>query len=216
MAKKKVIAYIDGFNLFYSCLKGRPHLKWLDLVKLCESYLQPDQELVAVKYFSAYISAFNGDLSHVNKQHAYIEALRATPKIDVRLGFFSIKRVRMPQADDFFINGKITPTEVAKTEEKGTDVNLAVQLVADAFHNRFDYAMLFSNDSDMAHAVRIAAKDCGKRIGLYVDRKATSHQVLRENINYIGRVTPTILAKCQFPNIVKLKNGAIVTKPKDW
>ncbi|MDR1071026.1 MAG: NYN domain-containing protein [Rickettsiales bacterium] len=215
MPKQRVIAYIDGFNLFYSCLKGTPY-KWLDLVKLCESYLRPDQELVAVKYFTAYISAFNGDLSHVNRQHVYIEALRSISNIDVYLGFFSIKRTKMPKADDFFEAGKIVPVEVAKTEEKGTDVNLAVQLVADAFHDRFDYAMLFSNDSDMAHAVRIAAEDCKRRIGLYIDRKATSFKALHENVCYVGRLTPKILAESQLPDRMILKDGAVIKRPKDW
>ena len=216
MAKKKVIAYIDGFNLFYSCLKGRIGYKWLDLVKLCESYLRPDQELVAVKYFSALVNSFGSDEMRTNRQKIYINALKLNPLIEIQLGYFSVHRARMPEADDFFNNGKITPIEVAKTEEKETDVNLAVQMTADAKDNLFDYAMLFSNDSDMASAVRIATKDCNKRVGLYIARKAVSHKVLHENINYIGRITPRILSECQFPDVIKLKDGSTITKPKDW
>ena len=45
---KRVIAYIDGFNLFYSSLKGTKN-KWLDLWSLCKSFLKDDQELVEIR-----------------------------------------------------------------------------------------------------------------------------------------------------------------------
>ena len=41
--------YIDGFNLFYGALKGRPSLKWLDLAAFGRSLLLPDQELHRVR-----------------------------------------------------------------------------------------------------------------------------------------------------------------------
>jgi hypothetical protein len=52
--KQKVIAYIDGFNFYYG-LRQYPWKKyyWLDIVKLIESFLHSNQELIAVKYFSA-------------------------------------------------------------------------------------------------------------------------------------------------------------------
>ena len=53
--KQRVIVYIDGFN-FYFGLKHNAKWKkyyWLDVVKLFESFMRPNQELVAVKYFSA-------------------------------------------------------------------------------------------------------------------------------------------------------------------
>ena len=56
MTKQRVIAYIDGFNLFYSCLKGTSY-KWLDLEKFCKFYPKPNLELVTVKYFSAPVNS---------------------------------------------------------------------------------------------------------------------------------------------------------------
>ena len=49
--KQRVIVYIDGFN-FYFGLKSNAKWKkyyWLDIVKLFEMFMRPDQELVAVK-----------------------------------------------------------------------------------------------------------------------------------------------------------------------
>jgi hypothetical protein len=82
MRKQRVIAYIDGFNIFYSCVKGTPY-KWLDLVKLCESYLLPNQELVAVKYFSALVNSFKSDSGKTNRQKIYISALNTNPIVEV-------------------------------------------------------------------------------------------------------------------------------------
>lgn len=50
-----MIVYVDGFNFYYG-LKSDARWKryyWLDIVGLFERFMRPDQELVAVKYFSA-------------------------------------------------------------------------------------------------------------------------------------------------------------------
>lgn len=212
---RRVIAYIDGFNIFYSCLKGTPH-KWLDLVSLCESMLRPGDKLVSVKYFSALVNSFNGDTMRTNRQKLYIDALSMNSKIEVQLGYFSTHKVKMPLAKDFDAGRIVLSDTVIKTEEKGTDVNLAVQLVADAKDNLFDYAMLFSNDSDMAHAIKIAARDCKKQVGLFIDRRATTFRVLKENVLHIKRLLPSHFAAHQLPDEIKTSAGRIIRKPKDW
>jgi uncharacterized LabA/DUF88 family protein len=214
MAKQKVIAYIDGFNLFYSLLKGTKN-KWLDLVSMCESLLLPNQKLIAVKYFSALVGSFHGDISRSDKQRIYLEALATNSKIITKLGYFSTHKTKMPLAAKWD-KGKISKVEVIKTEEKGTDVNLAVQMAVDAIRDEFDYAMLFSNDSDMAYSVQIAAKECKKKVGLYISSTATSYKVLKENTCYIRRLTDSFLTKHQFPEEIKTPSGRIIRKPSDW
>lgn len=51
----KTIVYIDGYNLFYGCLKHTQY-KWLDLVKLFRLILNkqnPKTDIVKIKYFTA-------------------------------------------------------------------------------------------------------------------------------------------------------------------
>jgi len=177
--------------------------------------LKPEQELISVKYFSALVGSFKGDTGRTDRQRFYLDALRTNPKVEIKLGYFSTHRVKMPIADDFY-DGKITLVDVIKTEEKGTDVNLAVQMSVDAVRDEFDYAMLFSNDSDMAYAVQIASRECNKKVGLYIARKAVSFKVLRENVSYIRSITPTILSAHQFPDEIRTQSGHIIKKPKDW
>lgn len=55
MEKQKVIVYVDGFNFYYGLKKNKCWRKyyWLDMVRFFELGLKENQELVAVKYFSA-------------------------------------------------------------------------------------------------------------------------------------------------------------------
>ena len=132
-APSRVIAYIDGFNLYYGLMsKGWRRYLWLDLNQLIASLLRPYQELSGVKYCTARISAPPG---YVQRQTTYIEALAA---IGVRI-----------------IEGKFQPRDGrclrcghtwATFEEKQTDVNLAVEMIRDAHLDLFDTAMLVSGD----------------------------------------------------------------------
>ncbi len=45
-----------------------------------------------------------------------------------------------------------------KRDEKGVDVKIAIDLIADAYEARFDTAIIFSQDHDFAPAVELAAK----------------------------------------------------------
>ena len=179
---------------------------------MCESLLLPNQELIAVKYFTAKVN----DSKRARRQNIYIEALENCRKIEIKLGYFSVHKIKMPSANSDFKQGRIDMVDVIKTEEKGTDVNLAVQMAVDAVRDNFDYAMLFSNDSDMAYSVQIAAKECQKKVGLYISSNATSHWVLKENTCYVRRMTGSFLAKHRFPDKIVTNTGRTFAIPKDW
>ena len=56
---RRVIAYIDGFNLYYGLKsKGWNSLLWIDLNRLIQRLLKNNQELVEIKYFTSSISSF--------------------------------------------------------------------------------------------------------------------------------------------------------------
>ena len=59
MSNKKVIAYIDGFNLYKGMVEEfGPKYKWLDIPKLLslDKFLQKDQTLIEVKYFTTIVN----------------------------------------------------------------------------------------------------------------------------------------------------------------
>jgi NYN domain len=137
-----VNVYIDGFNLYYGALKRTPY-KWLDLGKLVESLL-PKDTIQEIHYFTARVSSRAYNPTSAHDQGLYIRALKTIPNLHIKYGHFLTHSVPM-----YLTN--VTPAQkvwVDKTEEKGSDVNLASHLLRDAYLNRFEVAVLVTNDSD--------------------------------------------------------------------
>ena len=126
--------------------------------------LQPKHDIIGVKYFAARVSGTHGDPSKPQRQDAYLRAVqRFRPEVEVFFGHFLSHGVRMPLAEPA---GSRRTAEVVRTEEKGSDVNLAVHLLNDAWLDLYDCAVVVSNDSDLAEAMRLVKRHRGKLIGL--------------------------------------------------
>lgn len=52
------------------------------------------------------------------------------------------------------------------TEEKGSDVNLATYLLADAFRGDCQTAVVVTNDSDLAEPIRVISQELSIPVGL--------------------------------------------------
>ena len=126
--------YLDGYNFFYACLKGSPH-KWLDVHRLAVEQL-PRNHIDKVRYFTARVSARPHDPAQPQRQETYLRALATVPDIEVHFGHFLTHEVTMPDAAEWRA-GRFKPVRVIKTEEKGSDVNLASHLLMDAADNLF-------------------------------------------------------------------------------
>lgn len=81
MEKQRVIVYIDGFNFYYGLRKDTRWKKyyWLDVVKLFEMFMRPNQELVAVKYFSARVD----DIDKSFRQNAFFSSQQGESEVQV-------------------------------------------------------------------------------------------------------------------------------------
>ena len=75
MNKKRTIIYIDGFNLYYGCLKNSPY-KWLDLKSLFTNLLDSSHEIVKIKYYTAHISSRSGNNDSMLRQKYYLQAIK--------------------------------------------------------------------------------------------------------------------------------------------
>lgn len=140
-----VIGYIDGFNLYHG-LRDRyqNRYQWLDLVKLMQR-LRPHDSIVAVRYFTALV---RDDPSAQARQQAYLGALRAHrgDRLEIVHGRYQAKQQTC----------RACGASRTSYEEKETDVNIAVSLVADAATAAADLAVLVSADSDLCPAIRTA------------------------------------------------------------
>ncbi len=72
----------------------------------------------------------------------YIRALETIPNLSVHYGVFLVNKIMMPLVIPP-AGGPIT-VEVWKTEEKGSDVNLATYLLLDAIDGDFEQAIVVS------------------------------------------------------------------------
>ena len=76
MEKNRVVFYVDGFNFYYGLKRKKEadikwkRFYWIDMVKLFEQFLGPDQVLERVIYFTA--SPLNPDKS--SRQSAFLNA----------------------------------------------------------------------------------------------------------------------------------------------
>ena len=206
----RTVAYIDGFNLYYGALKSTGW-KWLDLVTLLKNLLQPHHKIVKVKYFTTKVSATGRDPSASERQDVYLQALqRYRPEVKVYFGHFMHHPVRMPLAEPFQDQ---RTAEVIKTEEKGSDVNLAVHLLNDAWLNVYDCAVLVSNDSDIAEAMRLVREYRRKPIGLLTPGDGRSSAQLLKHASFRRSIPESSLRESQLPDPIP---GTDIRMPENW
>ncbi|MGH2363548.1 MAG: NYN domain-containing protein, partial [Chloroflexota bacterium] len=110
----KANVYIDGFNLYYGRLKGTAY-KWLDPQKLCELAL-PRHTINRIRYFTARVSARDGDLDAPRRQETYLKALQTIPKLSIHYGHFLVSKTFMPRYPSPQFGQRTV--QVTKTEEK--------------------------------------------------------------------------------------------------
>ena len=217
----RTIVYVDGFNLYYRLLAKRPAVKWLNIKKLAETLLNPANQILAVKYYTARISG-RLDVNAPARQQIYLGALATVPEISVHMGNFLVseKFAGLVKPPDF--RPRLTLPQpwpdvarIIKTEEKGSDVNLASHLLLDAFQNNFDVAAVLSNDSDLVEPIRIVTQVLGKSVGL-LSPVPNPTVNLASVSSFIRRISGSDLVASQFPNPVVCADGYAINKPPTW
>ncbi|HLT63388.1 MAG TPA: NYN domain-containing protein [Pseudohongiella sp.] len=136
----RVVSYIDGFNLYFGLKsKGWKRYYWLDLSALSESLLIPGQELQSTHYFTSRLTPTSVNWADKQRQDTYLDALQARNNVFIHYGHYLKKTRECRQCK----------ANWPDYEEKMTDVNIAVQLLADAYDDKFDTAIIISADSDL-------------------------------------------------------------------
>lgn len=204
----RIYVYVDAFNLYYGTLKNTPY-KWLDISKLCH-FLFPKDNIDKIKYFTARISIRpnDSDTDKPTRQQVYFRALSTIPNLEIIEGSFLVNKVRMKKAD---YSGTV---EVIKTEEKGTDVNIASHLIHDGYKKSFDLAVVISNDSDLVEPIRIVTKELNLPIIVVSPFKSISGK-LKSVASSVKKIRSGVLSVSQFPDTLKDTVGDF-NKPSNW
>jgi len=206
----KTNLYIDGFNFYYGALKGTPY-RWLNIARLCEQLL-PKNQIHKIKYFTANVNARPNDPDQHIRQQTYFRALRTIPHVEIILGHFLTQKIFMPLAGQPAGHPKYV--RVVKTEEKGSDVNLAVHLLNDGHKRDYEVAVLITNDSDLLEAVRIVRQELNLPVGILNPYNRPSH-VLLQHASFIKPIRKGVLGASQFPHKLTDDNG-VFHKPASW
>ena len=204
--------YVDGFNLYYGALKDTPY-KWLDLVGLFRDILKPHHNILRIKYFTARVKAHPNDPSKPQRQGVYLRALQHhCPEVEIYFGHFLTHIVPAPLAKPG--NGPRL-VNIIKTEEKGSDVNLAVHLLNDGWSDVYDCAVVVTNDSDIAEAMRLVkGTHKSKQLGLITPGKRHSSLQLTTHADFArSGIRESVLLNNQLPSQIP---GTNLTKPASW
>ncbi len=199
--------YIDGFNLYFGKLKRTAH-KWLNIVE-ASRLLLPTNNVVKVKYFTARITGRPNDPDAPLRQQVYLRALMTLPEVEIIYGHFLTHPKMMPV---------VTPPpsyiQVHNTSEKGSDVNLASHLLLDAFDNRFEVAVVMSNDSDLLFPIQQTRTRFGKTVGM-INPQVRASAALRRGSSFCKEIRQHILVRAQFPQTLTDAQGHF-QKPAIW
>jgi uncharacterized LabA/DUF88 family protein len=207
--------YIDAFNLYYGCLKNTAH-KWLNLEDFCRrSFPPPRNQLNRIRYFTALVKARPHDPQQPIRQQTYLRAIQTLPMVSIHYGTYLESQVRMrlvtPPA------GGPATALVYKSEEKGSDVNIATYLLLDAFENDYEVAVVVSNDSDLAEPISLVRKRLNKKVLVLMPCSGGRRQSveLKKVATKAVTVDPAILATSQFPPQLPDAHG-MIHKPASW
>jgi hypothetical protein len=149
--------YVDGFNLYYGAAK-HTRLKWVNVIALAEEAL-PGLRVTKTRYFTAMVKSDPQNPQQHQRQETYIRALKTLPNLTVHLGHFQNTQIWAKHC-----NPPPSRVQVHKTEEKGSDVNIATYMLADAFRNDCDQLVVMTNDSDLAEPIRIINTELRRRV----------------------------------------------------
>jgi len=214
LSQKRVIVYVDGFNLYYG-IRHYANAKWLNIDALCRRLL-PNHHIVRIKYFTAPVSATPNDLQKPQRQQTYWRALKTIPRLEIIQGLFISNPVQMPLVVP--VPGCPTTVTVMKTEEKGSDVNIATHLIMDTFDQQFDIAIVISNDSDLALPIKIVRTRFQRDIVVYnphQKKPKRPSRMLQQVATQVRDLRQGPVCASQFPATLTDTNGTI-HKPQTW
>lgn len=201
--KERVLAYIDGFNLYFGIRDaGFDKCRWLNVDKLISSLLKPHQTLVGVKYFTSRVSN-NPDKQ--KRQSTYIDALESTG-VGIIYGKYQDGSTECSRCGNIWRTAK----------EKMTDVNIATAIIVDAYKDVYDMAMLVSGDSDLTPPIR-EVHNLFKQKRIFIafppKRHNSAMALVAKGSEIIGRKK---LADAQFDEEVTSSTGYKLTIPLEW
>ena len=109
--------------------------------------------------------------------------------------------------------GDTVIAEFHTMEEKGSDVNLAANLLNDAWKGLFDTAAVISNDTDLVAPIRMVTEERKLPVFIVCPGRWQIAPQLRRAASHVRHIRRGMLEAAQFPHTLP-ETG--IVKPADW
>ncbi|MFA5687746.1 MAG: NYN domain-containing protein [Kiritimatiellales bacterium] len=214
---KRTAFYIDGFNFYYSAVKGTP-LRWLNFQALFQR-LFPKNQIAVIKYFAAEVSDLPDNPKQSLRQQVYWRALETLPNFNIYTEHFLTTTIKAN-----VVKPPPKTIKVYKTEEKGSDVNIESHLLMDGFCDVYDCAIVVSGDSDLVTPIKMVREELKKPIGVLNPQRLSGSDCRKERKSaglrhaasfYKKGITWGQLEKSKFSDQIKTPKG-IIHCPDRW
>ena len=172
---ERVMIFIDGSNLYHS-LKNHFGRTDLDIGKFCNKILGR-RHLIRIYYYNARVGQ-KEEPERYKQQQVFFAGVNTIPYSELRLG--RLVYTNWPSVPPY---------------EKGTDVQLATDMLAHGFRNNYDEAILVAGDSDYAGALQ-AAKDNGKHVEVALFGRGGTSRPLRNVADKVININKQLLKGC--------------------
>lgn len=207
---RRTNVYIDSWNLYYGCLRSTPY-RWINVAEMVRQSMPSHYHINRIRFFTARTIARPGDPQGPVRQEMLFRALQTIPNLTMHYGNFLVSQKKMRLVTPLPDGTK--DVQVIKTEEKGSDVNLATYLLVDAFRNDFDAAVIVSDDSDLTEPIRIVRTELKHHVTVLSPRGRSRELSLVAT--KFRQIDPSVLQASQFPPTLTDANGTF-TKPSGW
>ncbi|MCD6599024.1 MAG: NYN domain-containing protein [Dehalococcoidia bacterium] len=201
---ERVIGYVDGFNLYFGLKsKGWGRYYWLNIQLLVQNLLKPNQKLLATKYFTARIA---NPPDKQRRQSTYIEALETLSDFQI---FYGKYQLNPRQCSHCGFQDKVP-------NEKMTDVNIAVEILKDAYQDNFDVALLISADSDLVPPIKTVRELFPNKRVVIASPPARYSVDLVNSSNKSFVISRRKIAKSLLPEEITKEDDYILRCPPSW
>ena len=201
---ERVVAYIDGYNLYFGLRSsGWKRFYWLNVQAMVDHLLRPAQSLVLTRYFTSIVKQPEDKR---RRQKVFLEALQTLPDLTIHYGHCSASPVTCRNCGYTY----------QAQHEKMTDVNIAVEMMSDAYQDGFDVALLVSADSDLVGPVKAIQKLFSQKRVVPVFPPDRWSSALNTTARGSLQIERDIVAKSQFPDEVTKPDGYVLRRPAEW
>jgi len=201
---QRVIAYIDGYNLYYGLrTKKWKWFYWLNVQAMARRLLKPHQTLVSTKYFTTIVKH---PPDKQRRQAVFLEALRTLNDLQIFYGHWLSNPITCRQCGHTYTG----------YHEKMTDVNIAVELMCDAFQDHLDMALLISGDGDLVGPVKAMQRLFPQKRVVVAFPPARFSGALKAAAHAHTFIGPNVLSNSVFPDQVVKPDGFVLHRPAEW